>query len=146
VNSFTIQNAEGVNFAVAVNEVQNFLARLEHRFAQREPAPPAARCEAKVVFEGRNKANDSDLRALDLDCNGEAEIFAVTPDAAGAPVMLLVDMNEDGEPEGVVYDENRDGKWDVSYWDADGDSKPDIRGYHPDGESEPTSYGPYGVG
>lgn len=138
VNSFKAPG-EGLNFAVAVNEVEKFLAAAQDGAYEPKVAAAAAKpCQPKVLYEGRNKENDAFIRRLDLDCGGQVNAGLIVPDDKSKPIELRVDTNRDGKTDAWIFDDNRDGKWDVSYWDTDFDGKPDLIGYHPDGALKPT--------
>jgi S1-C subfamily serine protease len=140
VNAFKETNAEGLNFAIGVNTVRTFLAG---KGLTPAAAAKAAKCEPKILFEGRSKDDDADLRAMDLLCHGKANLTIVLPDDKSLPMMAFVDMDETGKPQGVVFSDKRDGHWDISYWDTKGTGKWDTIGHHPDGEIIPSSYEPY---
>jgi S1-C subfamily serine protease len=144
VNSFKTTGGEALNFAVAVNEVEKFLAAAAG--GAYEPKPVAAKdkpCEGKVTYEGRTKDDIAFIRNIDMDCSGQANATLYIPDDKTQAVVLRVDTNKDGKTDAWILDENRDGKWDISYWDTDFDGKPDMVGHHPDGDLKPTKMEKY---
>jgi S1-C subfamily serine protease len=142
VNSFGSQG-EGLNFAVAVDEINAFLARKGNRETSKlkEEAKPAAKdCEVKVVDSGRTTKNDAAYDAVDTDCDGKADAALIKPDDKTKAIRLAIDTNGDEEADGWIMDADRDGKWDVSFWATKHDGKIDVVGKHPDGSLEPTSF------
>jgi len=141
INAFKGEG-EGMNFAIAATEVEQFLQRKGDRRAPKAK-PRAAVCSPKILFEGRNKENTASIRRIDTECNGTVGMAIVLPDDKSKPMYVLVDSDSDGNPDGMVLSNKRDGYWDISYWDQDGDKEWDTVGYHPDGDVVPTEYGPY---
>jgi len=144
VNSFKA-DGEGLNFAVALPEIQRFLAAKANRIAKVAPAAKPE-CEPQLVFEGRTDENDASMRQLDTNCNGEADLVFVVPDKKSDPIYCMVYEDGAEEPSGIIFSYKRDRRWDISYWDSTGSGKWDTIGYHPDGDINPTSYGPYREG
>ena len=142
--NFFKQQGEGLNFAVAISDIERFLkaaqdGAYEPPGAVAAATPGATRpCAPKVVYEGRGKDNSSFVRTLDMNCSGKVNAALIVPDDKSKPIEFRLDTNNDGKTDAWIVDENRDGKWDISYWDTDFDGKPDMLGYHPDGELKPT--------
>ena len=143
VNFFKRQG-EGLNFAVAISDIERFLkAAQDGAYEPPNAAATAASsalkpCEPKVAFEGRTKENNAFVRTLDMDCSGKANAALIVPDDKSKPIEFRMDTNKDGKTDAWIVDEDRDGKWDISYWDTDFDDKPDLVGHHPDGQLKPT--------
>jgi S1-C subfamily serine protease len=142
--NFFKQQGEGLNFAVAISDIERFLkaaqdGAYEPPGAVAAATPGSARpCAPKVVYEGRGKDNRSFVRTVDMDCSGKVNAALMVPDDTSKPIEFRLDTNKDGKTDAWIVDHNRDGKWDLSYWDTDFDGKPDVLGYHPDGELKPT--------
>lgn len=148
VNSFGFfgNNAQGLNFAVAVNEVEDFLQAKGNRLAQRAQAeaPAAENCpgdEPKVLRKYRNSTNDHTFVDLDLDCDGAVDITMRVPDRPDLALRYTIDR--DGKTVTVLVDLKRSGRIDYSLHDTDGDGIPDRIGIHPDGGFKPTSFVPF---
>lgn len=141
--NFFKQPGEGLNFAVAISDVERFLKAAQDGAYEPPSAVaaaatgPAKPCEPKVGYEGRSKDNSSLIRTLDMDCSGKVNAVLVVPDDKSQPVEFLLDTNKDGKTDAWIFDDDRDGKWDASYWDTDFDGKPDLVGHHPDGGLKP---------
>lgn len=138
VNSF-IAEGEGLNFAVAVSDVQRLLAAKEDRIAQRQTGEgEGTGCELKILGETRLEEEKATATVADTDCDGRADSMLVIPDQAASAIELRLDSNGDGRIDIVVLDANRDGRWDESFADTDGDGVLDLRGVHGDGTLTPT--------
>lgn len=94
INSFGNSQAQGVNYAVSINSVREFIASAGSR-------SPVMRSK---------KSDFTVLRAIDVDEDGRND---------GA----LFDVDGDGEPDGFFHDEDGDGGADVFYLDTDGNGK-----------------------
>lgn len=151
VNSFVTAgpSAQGLNFAVAVSEVETFLGEQGNRMAPRVDAEKAekrapencANGESKVVKKYRNSTDDHTFLDLDLDCDGKVDITARIPDRKELGIRYTVDRN--GKTVTVLVDLKRADRIDYSLHDTDGDGVPDRIGIHPDGDPKPASFVPY---
>lgn len=151
VNSFGALaggGSAGLNFAVAVSEVREFIARQGSRVAKAEPqeqpkadarqgAAASAKCEPKVVGEKREAA--AKLEYIDITCSGKANAVLRLPDDASRPAELWVDRNGDGKSDVVYYLPDRKGSPAYSLWDDSFSGKLEWRGEHLKGEWEPFS-------
>ena len=137
VNSFGKKGAEGLNFAIAANEI---------RYLLKSPTTGMEvfnLCdEAKIIFEGRNQKNDSVIRQISLHCDDTPDITVVAPDDKKEPIFALVDLKRRGKREGIVFDSGRTGKWNTSIWDLQLDDTFPLKGVHPNGALMPTSFVP----
>jgi hypothetical protein len=134
VNSFFEKGAEGLNFAVAADEI---------RYLLKNPANGMevvnACNQAKIIFEGRNQPNTAFMRQISVLCDETADITVVVPDDKQKPVFALVDLKRHGKPEGIVFDLRRTGKWNTSVWDPQFNDTFPYKGIHPDGALMPSS-------
>jgi V8-like Glu-specific endopeptidase len=137
VNSFITNGAEGLNFAVAANEILYLL---------KNPADGMqdlnACGKATPIGEGRNQADTASIHQFSAQCDETVDITVVAPDDKQKPVYALVDLKRHGSPEGIVYDLHRTGKWDTSFWDPQFDDTFPFKGLHPTGELLPSSFVP----
>jgi hypothetical protein len=141
VNTFGA-DGEGLNFAVAGDEVQRFMARTSDRMAETAERRERA-CQPAVLFEGRTKTNDGELMVVELVCGQPGRGTLLVPDDKTKPIRFFLDYDGDGGSDGVVVDENRDGRWDISLYDTDEDGEPETVGYHDDGSLRPVRLGRY---
>lgn len=148
VNSFK-SKGEGLNFAVAVNEVKQFINMSGDRLAanstsgNKKTAAKEGECEPKEVYRGTNKDDTMAIIGYDVDCDGKAEIEKRIPYDIRKPIQLVIDDNKDGKPDMIIFDPKRDGKWAYSIRDTNFDGKWDLVCEHEDGGLEPTKCEPY---
>lgn len=142
VNSFGAagQGAQGLNFAVAVSEVEQFLGGSGNREAPVAGDRPAGaeECKGRKLRDYRNSADDHTFTEIDIDCDGRADITVRVPDNKALAVRYTID--ESGRTTLVMVSLKRDGKIDYSLHDTDGDGVPDRIGVHPDGDFKPASF------
>lgn len=143
VNTFTQREAQGLNFAIAVDEVKKFLARKENRSAEGVVAKNEDTCQPKQVGSWRTKDNDASIYGYDTDCSGKNTAEYVVPDKQTDPILLRTDRNGDGQADVVYFDFERRGKWDLSLWSENYDGRWTLVGFHPDGSLTPSSFESY---
>jgi Trypsin-like peptidase domain len=144
VNSFKRSDAEGLNFAVAVDEVKKFLARKGSRSVQEGTvAKNQNNCEAKQVASWRDKEHNANVYGYDTNCGGKLNAEYIVPDKQSDPIMLRADRNGDGRADVIYFDFQRRGKWDLSLWDENFDGHYTLVGYHADGSLTPSSFESY---
>jgi S1-C subfamily serine protease len=135
VNTFIKKGVEGLNFAVAANEI---------RYLLKSPANGMealnACNQAKTIFEGRNKTNTGFVRQISLRCDDKVDIALLMPDDTHEPLLAYVYWKRSGKLDGLVFDNRRVGKWDTSVWDTLLDGTFPLRGVHPDGQLVPSSF------
>jgi S1-C subfamily serine protease len=138
VNSFIDPKAQGLNYAVSIEDVKNFLKRTGNRIAKPSSTMASLQnCEPKVIFEGKSADKKSDVRLIDTKCNGKGDMEYVMPADKAEPQLLRVDRNGDSKSDVLVLSYSRDYKWELSFWDDDYDGKWDMVGYHQKGELKP---------
>ena len=139
INSFTDPDAQGINYAVSVNEVRAFLTRTESRTTQRE-GTPAGRGPRVLTVLDTNKNGIPDAQVADFDGNGVRDGLLFDDNEDGQVDVIFIDENEnsifdlwitavtlqDGRiVTGYYFDENEDGTAEVLGIDYTGDGKPD---------------------
>jgi S1-C subfamily serine protease len=134
VNSFKAGDSEGLNFAVSIDDVKNFLSRKDNRYSAAPEQTKPATCEWKTVYEGKSEDKAADVISFDTQCSGKANLEIVKPYDSSRPFYLRADRNLDGKIDLLVLSYSRNEKWSLSYWDNDFDGKWDAVGFHPDGE------------
>jgi S1-C subfamily serine protease len=141
VNSFVDKNAQGINFAVSIEDVRKFLSRSGNRFAEKvQPTKVAKKCEMKEVFKGKLEDGSGEVILWDSKCSGKADLNMVIPYDKSKPIYSELDRNQDGNVDVKIFSQNRDYKWDFSFWDENFDGKWDLFGFHRNGEVKPYKY------
>jgi S1-C subfamily serine protease len=143
VNSFKA-GGEGLNFAVAVDEVRKFLGRAGNRSAQSPKTPKSdTGCKPKELSQFRSEQNDATVVSFDMFCTGKDTGELVTPDDKSQAIFLRVDRNGDGRVDLIIFDLKRSGRWDLSFWDENFTGRWTLVGYHDDGSLKPTRFESY---
>lgn len=137
VNTFK-KEGSGLNFAVSVYNVREFLATKEA--VAREGGAPngtlqkdtASKCEPKRTRKDTDGDGKVDRIEIDTTCDGRIDMVIIDEDQDGIPDFALVDRDGDQRPDLKIIDTEGDGKFDVWLYDNDGDGKPDLVGYDDD--------------
>jgi S1-C subfamily serine protease len=141
VNSFVDKNAQGINFAVSIEDVKKFLSRSGNRLAEKvQPTKVTKKCEMKEVFKGKLEDGSGEVILWDSKCSGKADLNMVIPYDKSKPIYSEMDRNQDGNVDVKIFSQNRDYKWDFSFWDENFDGKWDLFGLHRNGEVKPYKY------
>ena len=148
INSFVRSDAEGLNFAVSVDDVRTLLSadgsRIESRAPQQGksgpmgkggqgPGPglppdvaPAPGKKGPPGKQGGNGPCAQQRKPVDTNDDGQADAYAVDEDCDGTADLLLQDTDGDGKVDTVLGDRNGDGKADYKAIDKDEDGKLDV--------------------
>lgn len=145
VNSFKAGDSEGLNFAVSIDDVRNFLSRRDSRIISSNQKKKDEKCEWRTVYEGKTDDKTGDVIAYDTQCSGKTDLEVVAPYDRSRPFFMRADRNLDGKVDLLVLSYERNDKWSFSYWDNDFDGKWDTVGYHSDGGLKPTRFEDYKV-
>jgi len=140
VNSFKSSNSEGLNFAVSIDVVREFLRRPNDRVVK--TTAKKQKCEVKTLYQGRTQKNDGDMEVYDLNCSGRKTIDFVCPDDIKASFIARFYRKSAEKADGVVFSKGRTDTWEVSYWDNNYDETWSTVGLHPKGELIPSEYIP----
>jgi S1-C subfamily serine protease len=150
INSFK-SAGEGLNFAVAVPDLQRFLdspGRTAATIPSRPRQTASAACtkgEPKELYSGPSGDGKETRTGFDMDCDGKPDFEFRVPNDRSAPVSVVFDENGDGKPDSLVLDFERDKKWDLSLHDTNFDGRWDLVGHHPNGDITATRYERYDV-
>ena len=154
VNSFKGIDTEGLNFAVSVNEIRDFISRSKSRYRSASNVKPrqiesAKNCEEpKQIDRGREvdqKGKPYTWYNYDTNCDGQAEFDVIVPDDKSEDVYIRVDRNGDKVPDVIYAGDHASfdlGKMIItlSIWDTNYDGVWDITGFHPDGSLKPSRF------
>jgi len=140
VNSFKSSNSEGLNFAVSIDVVKEFLRRPTDRVVK--TSAKKQKCEVKTLYQGRTQKNDGDMEVYDSNCSGRKTIDFIYPDDIKASFIARFYRKSADKADVVVFSKGRTDKWDVSYWDNNYDETWSTVGLHPKGELIPSEYIP----
>lgn len=157
VNTFMRTDAQNLNFAVAVNEVQAFLQRAsrgEHQVTAPSRSAKAEngqaqeseeKCEPRTLEERPSKKVPGKIVVMDIGCTGRANAALLTPDDPEKDRILYVSTRAPERGAEPYYDVRyyinpRSDKVSRSWHDVDSDGRPDFLGIHKDGGWRPVSF------
>ena len=138
INSFIKPDAPGLNFAVSVNDLKDFLKQEGSKVSVRKNKKETSKknCGDEPSNRGTDTTEDGEIEfiAFDTQCKGKIDALLIFPKNKTKPTRFFFDTNDDGKFDIVVVDKDRDGKWDYSLHDTNFDGKFDYIGSHPDGK------------
>ena len=122
INSFSAAESQGLNFAIRIGEIKQFLA--EARAGQHAPAAITSRqvaAEPEIEWWEFDLDEDGtvDSYGTDLDGDGTYDMFQIDEDQNGVMDYFIIDSNKDGEIDMYIYD--KDGDEFFEYWSIDSD-------------------------
>lgn len=148
INSFGVAQAQGLNFAVSVEQVRSLLAATSSRDAAGKagaggkggiPVSPGGKggggkggggkaggAKGGGIPPGDRAGRPNVMIYVDGDGDGRIDTVFSDRDGDGTSDMRIVDEQGDGKPDAWYLDENGDGQPDLMGRDADGDGKPDV--------------------
>jgi S1-C subfamily serine protease len=135
--------AQGLNFAVSARDIREFLGDVSAgKFANLTLQIPstASGCPGKLIFNGRTRAGDANLRTFSLRCDDQVDAWQISPDDKSKAVQLHFDPDRAGKSSIVVFSNITTGKWQSSYWDFFRDQTFAVVGHHDDGALKPTRF------
>lgn len=146
VNSFVDTSAQGINYAVSIEDVQEFLNSPQSVIVEKKQSTRTKKkCEWKTLYKGKNDAKTADVEIYDTDCNGGADLVLTVPYDKNEAITLEADTNGDGNRDIIWLTKDRNFKWELSLWDDNFDGQWDRAGLHKNGDLTPYRYVPYDV-
>jgi S1-C subfamily serine protease len=143
VNAFKAEG-EALNFAVAVTDVRRFLAATSNVVSSNRALASQSETKEctgpKVVYEGRDKADEAFIRSVSLRCDDFADLIFVLPDNDTKAMYALFDSKRRKKADAIIFDPSREGNWKLSYWDTNLDDTFPLEGVHANGELKPVSF------
>ena len=107
INSFGKGSSQGLNFAVHLREINQFLKEIDQ-----------GKHSYKFV-EASTSTEESKYVEIDRDENGIIDCYAESRIGSGKLDVFYLDNNEDGVTDVIVMDSNEDGKIDIRAYDSD---------------------------
>nr|NIQ32387.1 trypsin-like serine protease [Nitrososphaeria archaeon] len=126
INSFG-KRGEGLNYAVAIDVIQDFLRRKGSSISKKEPS------------WGDLPAQH--YREVDRDKDGVVDLVLVDMDGDKKPDIWIFDDNQDTQTDYVGLDSDGNQKVDVIARDLDKDGIPETYEFDPDEDGIPDLYG-----
>ena len=144
VNSFVDTSAQGINFAVSVEDVKKFLKSNGSRYLKEPPKAASNRkCEMKEVYKGRTDDGKAETIVWDSNCTGKADMGVIIPNDKTKAIYMEMDRNGDEKVDVILFSPKRDYKWEFSFWDNNFDGKWELVGFHKNGDSTPYKFEDY---
>jgi S1-C subfamily serine protease len=160
INSFVDSNAQGLNYAVSVDEVTRVMQMTGDRLADGSLIEASAgtstsgtagtQTDSKVATAQStgtgyqtwsyddNKDGKPDRWGVDVSGDGKPDLYLVDQDGDGKADYALLDRNQDGKPEAkIIYGDRSKGECDVWEIDNNEDGKPDAIGMDYDYDGKP---------
>ena len=134
INTWIMENRQGLNFAVSVDEIKDFYQnRSSHPCAKARIQP---KYEPKIIYrKDTNGDGKIDKKLWDINANGKADWLELDLDHDGKIDVITLDSNEDGyfetriieKPDWIEfdYDTNKDQRYDKKGFDYNKDYVPD---------------------
>ena len=126
VNTLGETKGQNINFAVAVNQVKQFIKDNPY-VAKVNPLNAAMKKEfPKAITQDYNNNGTIDTWYIDTNNNGSVDLAFLDDNEDGKVEAVLIDENENGKWEATRVDENQDGTIDYVLLDEDEDGKNDL--------------------
>lgn len=134
VNSFIDADAQGLNFAVAITSVREFIES-DSKIVRAQPVKTDNK--DSFVRIDADKDGYEEMWVSDTNDNGVPDLFKIDEDMDNEPDVLLIDKNENGIPEIIVRSVIKDGNEILVFAvDNDEDGEVDAYGYDFDLDGE----------
>ena len=145
INSYGYPGSDGLNFAVRVGEIEDFIS--EARAGKHEPEPIVASNNNDSELEwdefDQNENGIIDAMAADTDGDGDYDIMQFDKNEDQITDYYLLDMNGDQEPDVMIVDLDKNGTFEHFLIDADFDGEWDTEGIDNDGDMRPDEFSEY---
>ena len=126
VNTLGETQGQNINFAVAVNQVKQFIKDNPY-VAKVNPLNAAMKKEfPKATTQDYNNNGTIDTWYIDTNNNGSVDLAFLDDNEDGKVEAVLIDENENGKWEATRVDENQDGTIDYVLLDEDEDGNNDL--------------------
>jgi S1-C subfamily serine protease len=126
INSFGMRG-EGLNYAVAIDVIQDFLRKKGSRISKKEPS--------------WGDLSAQHYRELDRDKDGVVDLVLVDMDGDKKPDIWIFDDDQDTRTDYLGFDSDRNQKVDVIARDLNKDGIPETYEFDPDEDGVPDLYG-----
>jgi len=145
INTFRTGEAEGLNFAVRLDELQKFIKESKSGKHKYKVAASTSSDEEEIYWDliDSDENGIDDCAAADMDGNGKYDIIKVDEDEDGYIDYVLLDVNQDNFTDTYVYDENEDGFYEYYIMDTDYDRYLDTVGIDTNKDGTPNEFYDY---
>ena len=140
INSFGNSEYEGLNFAVAIDELLDFLGASSSPDSTQADKPFPEPLKRYADWEGdQDQDGKADIYGFDTDRNGQLDLYAVDEDQNNVADYWLLDVNENRVPDGTIVDAKTVEPDKTGYvWliDADENDEAELMGFDHDSDGE----------
>lgn len=145
INSFRTEGAEGLNFAIRLNEIQKFLREVEEGKHKYELIASHHRRTEEIYWDQLDTDDNGiiDSEAADLDGNGMYDIVKVDENEDGNTDYIVMDTNQDNTIDVYIYDRDRDGHFEYYLIDTNSDGYLDTIGIDTNKDGSPNEFFDY---
>ena len=126
INSFVDSDAQGLNYAVSVDEVTRVMKMAGDRLADGSVIEAKA-SESNTGDAKVQPAADSGSGNVSGNSGGDYQTWSYDDNKDGKPERWGVDMSGDGKPDLYLLDQDGDGEVDYGLLDRNQDDKPEAR-------------------
>jgi S1-C subfamily serine protease len=145
INSFRTPGAEGLNFAIRIDEIETFLQESRQGMHQYKLVAEKNTAENTIIWVSLDTDGNGiiDAEAADLNGNGDYDIMKVDENEDGFIDYIVVDSNQDGFIDMYIYDRNRDGHFEYYIMDLNYDRYLDTIGIDTNKDGLPNEFYDY---
>lgn len=144
INSFTSQNSDGLNFAIHINEIKQFINEVkdgEHHYVYTEPKIDEVEYNWDEFDTDKNGVIDR--WAIDIDGDGYYDYAAIDENEDKVIDYYTMDSNNDRYFDVEIYDKNSDGQYEYYLMDTDYNRYFDTVGIDDNSDNIPDRYYDY---
>lgn len=145
INTFTTGEAEGLNFAVRLDELQEFIKESKSGKHKYELIESTSSEEEEIYWDliDSDENGIDDCAAADIDGNGKYDIIRVDEDEDGYIDYIVLDVNQDETVDTYIYDEDNDGFFEYYIMDTNNDRYYDTIGIDTNKDGTPNEFYDY---
>lgn len=144
INSFGSPGTQGINFAVKINEIKDFIKQVEQgkfTYSAEDKTEPPANYEWELFDSNNNGIADGE--GIDENGDGYYDVTRMDENEDGVVDYILGDLNYDTIIDVEVYDQDGDGYFEYFLIDSDYDGYIDTVGIDTNSDGEPDQFSDY---
>jgi len=144
VNSFGYTTAQGLNFAVHLSEINDFLNEVKKgMYIYTHTVTASSKDENGYTEFDRDENGIVDAYGTSVIGTEKLDYFYLDNDEDGYPDLIVMDINEDGNTDCRIYDRDGDGEFEYFIIDNDFDQVFDTVGIDTDSDGRPDKFSEY---
>ena len=135
-NSFINPDAQGLNYAVSIKNVHEFIKSEQSRLLPEDESS----CEPVSEILEDDEYKGKTVTGIDTTCDVLINLITIDEDNDDVIDLMILDNNADGLPEIFITRNEEGGPLNLWLIDKDGDQEPDVAGIDDDMDFEPDRY------